>query len=436
MVSVYSQSTNSRWLSWCWTYPLRKRMALSKFIRRILPLVMLCLLAFLAYQIKQTKPPAFKGEASSAPRLVVETDILEEAPFSVMVESFGVVQARTNSELFALISGQIQSVSPRYESGAFFKKGDVLLTVDAADYAVAMQVAKGSLVNAELALAEEEARYDQAQRDWKKQSKAIKATDFALRLPQLRAAKSNIETAKAQLSLAELNLARTKIRAPYDGRILTTFVNVGSVIGPNVTLAQIYSSDALEVRLPVANKALRFINLPEQSDVDKQKNPLVVIENKLTEPPQLWQGSVMRTEAKIDAASQQLYVVARIDDPFQYDKTHTRRPLKIGQFVRANISGQALENVISIPNSTVYQGSYVYVVKNERLQRQPVDVLWRDQTTSVIKSGLESGQHLVTTLLGQITSGTLVDVKDKDKNEGDDKSKIVAEQIPKQAVIP
>lgn len=401
-------------------------MVLSKFIRRILPLLSLCLLALVAYQITQSKPAAFKGHTTSASRLVVETEVLTEAPFTVMVESFGVVQARTKSELFALISGQIQSVSPRYESGAFFKKGEVLLTIDAADYAVAVQVAKGGLVNAELALAEEEARYEQAQRDWKKQSKRIKASDYALRLPQLRAAKSNIETAHAQLTLAELNLERTKIRAPYDGRILTTFVNIGSVIGPNVQLAQIYSSDAIEVRLPVANKAQGFINLPEQSRGDKQTFPQAFIENKLTEPPQVWQARVVRAEAAIDAASQQLYVVARIDEPFRNDNNKSRRPLKIGQFVRAQIRGQQLEKVISIPNSTLYQGSYVYIVKEDRLQRQSVDVLWRDQKTSVIKSGLESGQHLVTTLLGQITSGTLVDVKNK----------ATAEQIPQQEVSP
>ena len=236
-----------------------------------------------------------------------------------------------------------------------------------------------------------------------------------MRLPQLRAAKSNIETAKAQLTLAELNLERTKIRAPYDGRILNTFVNVGSVIGPNVKLAQIYSSDAIEVRLPVANKALRFIDLPEQSKGNKQTFPKAFIENKLTEPHQIWEGDVVRTEAAIDAASQQLYVVARIDDPFKNTKDKARRPLKIGQFVRVNISGQQLDHVISIPNSALYQGSYVYMVKDGRLQRQIVEVLWRDQHSSVIKSGLESGQQLVTTLLGQITSGTLVEVKNKDK---------------------
>jgi len=381
---------------------------LSKFVRRVLPWLILIGMVFLAYEITQSKPSAFKGHSKQATRLVVETTLLKTAPFTIVVESFGVLQARTNSELFALVSGQIKSVSPRYETGAFFKQGEVLLKIDSADYEVAVQVAKGSLVNAELALAEEQARFDQAQRDWTK--KKHQASDFALRLPQLRAAKSNIETAKAQLNLAVLNLERTKVRAPFDGRILATFVNVGSVIGPNIKLAQIYSSEAIELRLPVANKDLRFINLPEASLGDHQSYPKVSIQNTLTEPAQTWHGKIVRTEAAIDEASQQLYVLARIDQPFVKDAGLLRLPLKIGQFVRASIQGKQLESVISIPNSSLYQGAYVYLLKDGKLQRQPVNVLWRNQQVSVIKSGLESGQQLVTTPLGQVTSGTAVEI--------------------------
>jgi len=374
----------------------------------MLPWLIFIGMVFLAYEITQSKPSAFKGHSKQAPRLVVETTLLKAAPFTISVESFGVLQARTNSELFALVSGQIKSVSPHYETGAFFKQGEVLLKIDSADYEVAVQVAKGSLVNAELALAEEQARFDQAQRDWAR--KKHQASDYALRLPQLRAAKSNIETAKAQLKLAELNLERTKVRAPFDGRILATFVNVGSVVGPNIKLAQIYSSEAIELRLPLANKDLRFINLPEASMGDYQNYPKVSIHNTLTEPAQIWHGKVVRTEAAIDEASQQLYVLARIDQPFIKDDRLSRLPLKIGQFVRASIQGKQLESVISIPNSSLYQGAYVYLLKEGKLQRQPVSVLWRNQQVSVIKSGLENGQQLVTTPLGQVTSGTAVEV--------------------------
>ena len=420
---------------------------MSSFARRILPVLVLILFAFVAYQITQSKPAVSKGKPPKLSKLVIETSTVQENEFTLNIESFGVVQARTQSELFSLVSGQVKFVSPRFESGAFFKAGDVLLEIDPVDYEVAVQVAKGDLVNAELALAEENARYEQAQRDlgnkpssWKKSKENVQISEYALRIPQLRSAQANVETAKAQLKLANINLARTKVRAPYDGRILTIYVNKGSVIGPSNRLAEIYSTDAIEVRLPIANKDLRFIHFPESLASKKQEYPPVLIENDLGAKPQVWQGSVVRTEASIDSASQQLYVVARVNNPFldvshqqgslitgtlvtdtlinnvSLNKDQTLRPLKIGQYVKASIQGKRLENVITIPNSSVYQGSYVYVVEKGLLQRRPVGILWRNHKQSVITSGLKHGERLVTTLLGQVTSGTEVIEKQVSEN--------------------
>jgi len=408
---------------------------MSSFARRILPVLVLILFAFVAYQITQSKPAVTKGKSAQFSKLVIETSAIKAADFTLRIESFGVVQARTQSELFALVSGQVKVVSPHFESGAFFKAGDVLLEIDPVDYQVAVQVAKGDLVNAELALAEENARYQQAQRDlgnkpssWNRSKDNVAISDYALRLPQLRSAKANVDTAKAQLKLANINLQRTKVRAPYDGRILAIYVNKGSVIGPSNRLAEIYSTDAVEVRLPIANKDLRFIHVPESLASNRQTHPPVLIENNLGAKPQIWQGNVVRTEASIDSASQQLYVVARVNNPFLdlsqqhslVNKGQALRPLKIGQYVQASIQGRRLENVISVPNSSVYQGSYVYVVEDGLLQRRPIDILWRNQNLSVITSGLEQGERLVTTLLGQVTSGTaVIENRENEKQENE-----------------
>jgi len=407
---------------------------LSKLIRRTLPFVALIVAVLLAYKISQTQPDVSHIKGKTAPRLTVETRILEPSQFVVAVESFGTIQARTQSELFSLVSGQVATVSPRFKSGAFFNQGEVLLSIDTADYEIAVQVAKGDVINAELALAEAQARHAQAQRDWKTQKKQSVATDFALHLPQIRAAEANLDTAKAQLKLARLNLERTSVRAPYDGRILETFVDIGSVIGSNVRLAKVYSADAIEVRLPIANRDLHFVDFPEPGRIQGLTQnrighhaltlPSVRIENSLVDPAEIWQGNVIRTEAAIDPISQQLFVVARVDNPFldgERASTQTvnkagehsghARPLKIGQYVRASIRGKTLEQVIVIPNSAVYQGSYVYLVEDQTLQRKNIDVLWRNQQVSVLKSGLQAGDHLVTTLLGQVTSGTAVTEK-------------------------
>lgn len=397
---------------------------MSTLTRGILPILVLAAFLLVAYLITQTKPDASRGTPTEPPRLVVEVERLMAGPFNVELDSFGVVQARTNSDLFALVSGQITSVSPRFESGGFFKQGDILLEIERVDYEVEVQVAKGNLVNAELALAEEEARFEQAQRDWKKNKPGIEPNDYALRLPQLRAAKANIETAKARLALAEINLERTRVRAPYDGRINKVFVDRGSVVGSGSILAKIYSTDVIEIRLPVSNKDLRFLTLPETIISDEELLPQVLIENTLTEPAETWQGRVVRTEAAVDAASQQLYVVAQVSNPFLESDPASREqpvhqhPLKIGQYVRATIKGKQLDDVITIPNSSLYQGSYVYIVEGEQLQRQPVSVLWKNQQVSIIDTGLEAGQRLVTTLLGQVASGTLVEERNGSESEG------------------
>jgi RND family efflux transporter MFP subunit len=411
--------------------------ALSILIRRTLPFVIIILFIGIAYKITQSEPVASKGKMKTTPKLVVETMLVTEKPFIISIDSFGVVTARTNSDLFALVSGQVMRVASGFESGGFFSEDDVLLEVDSADYEVAVQVANSNLANAELDLAEQNARFDQAQRDWAQRSEKKEnetASDYALRLPQLRAAKANVETAQAQLKLAKLNLDRTKVRAPYNGRILEKFVDKGSVIGPNVKLAQIYATDAVEVRLPIANKDLNFIELPEASANAEELHPVVWIENKLTDPPEVWKGLIVRTEAVIDAASQQLYVIARIDNPFSTARKLARTPLKVGQYVSAKIQGKQLDNVVSIANSALYQGRYVYIVDlNDsklieqpqemseimlgKIKRQPVDVYWRNKEVSVIGSGLRQGQHLVTTLLGQVTTGVLVEVDIK--NQGD-----------------
>ena len=74
------------------------------------------------------------------------------------------------------------------------------------------------------------------------------------------------------------------------------------------------------------------------------------------------------------------------------------------------MTGQMLQDVLVIPNSTIYQGSYVYVVENDILQRRDVEITWQNDQDAIIKAGLGDGDILVTTPLGQVTSGVRVSV--------------------------
>ncbi|KZY63679.1 hypothetical protein A3735_25815 [Oleiphilus sp. HI0061] len=386
----------------------------------------------LAYQISQSQPPASKGRPSKANPLLVEVDKIAPRDFQVTVESYGVLKANTRTNLLSLVSGQVLKVSPAFQRGAFVQEGQVLLVIDPLEYEVSLQTARSDLANAELALAEEEARSEQALRDWRTQEKinSTPARDYALRYPQLKAAKAKLETAKAKLSLAQKNLERTKVRAPYDGRLIETFVNKGSVISTSTPVAELYSSESLELSLPIASRDLAFLDLPSsESYQDTSSSAYVRIENSLVVPAEYWQAMIVGTEALVDAENQQIYALAKIVKPLTSEKSE--RPvqaLKVGQYLHANIQGKTIDEAILVPNSAIYQGTYVYVVekieKQDVLARREVNVRWRNEELSLIESGLNIGDLLVRTPLGQVTSGTRVAIDKRvegaaDKHQGE-----------------
>ncbi|MFT5295287.1 MAG: RND family efflux transporter MFP subunit [Colwellia sp.] len=377
--------------------------------------------ALLMFLISSNPPKSKRSKSSKVPQMTVETKVLAPESFQVMVESFGTVKPRTQSILFTQVSGQITKVSEQFRDGGFFEKGDVLIQLDDRDYTSEVKVSQASLLSANQVLLEEKARVAQAQADWQRLGNGKKASALVLRKPQLEAAKAQVLSAQAKLDKAELSLERTQVIAPYAGRILKKQVDLGQVVSSNSQLATIFAIDYVEIRLPIKNKDLALINLPEEyRDIGEQgsKNDVVLTSDLMGE--QSWKGKIIRTESAIDEQSQQLYVVAQINRPYDA-KTSLGSPIKIGQYVTAKIEGKTLSNSLVIPSSAIYQGSYVYTVENGLLIRKEIILGWNNGKQAIIESGLVVGSELVLTSLGQVSSGTPVAidgrVTDKRKNE-------------------
>jgi RND family efflux transporter MFP subunit len=379
---------------------------MNRRIVKLLPVVVLGGLGAVAWIILSNPPESsFRGQ-STGPTMVVETQTIASTNFQVNVPSYGIVRPRIQSLLVAQVSGQIVDNSPNFDEGGYFAKGEVMLTIDPRDYEANVMIAEASLADAQQSLAEEEARAEQAQVDWNRLGNEGEASDLVLRKPQLAAAKARVASAEANLIKARLDLERTRIRAPFDGRVLRQMVDLGQVVSNNAQLAEFYSVDVAEVRLPIANKDLGFIDLPESRVGRDASAKYATLYSELASTD-TWDARVVRTEAAIDETARQLHVLVHVENPFTADEQH-RVPLKIGQYVTASIEGRLLENVIVIPSSTIYQGSYVYVVENGTLQRRELELLWSDVDRAIVATGLEAGDALVTTLLGQVTSGTAV----------------------------
>ncbi|MBU2893334.1 efflux RND transporter periplasmic adaptor subunit [Colwellia sp. D2M02] len=388
--------------------------------RVLLPAIISAIALVLVWVIFDNPPESNRGKPSKAPQMTVAIQTLTPQPYQVMVQSFGTVQPRTQSVLFAQVSGQINQVSSEFRDGGFFEKGDVLMQLDDRDHRAEVNIAQASFMAAQQNLQEEGARVRQAQADWERLGNGKDASALVLRQPQFEAAKAQVLSAEAQLNKAKLSLERTKIVAPYAGRILKKHVDIGQVISSNTQLADIYAVDYVEIRLPIKNKDLPLMKLPEEyRDSHQNQNNETVVSNVVITSTllgkQTWQGKVVRTESAIDELSQQLYVVAQIISPYDSETNNAAKnqgaQIKIGQYVTAEITGRVLADSLVIPSSAIYQGSYVYTVENGLLMRKEVSIRWQNGTESIIAAGLVAGDALVLTPLGQVSSGTPVAIE-------------------------
>ncbi|WP_462165212.1 efflux RND transporter periplasmic adaptor subunit [Pseudoalteromonas xiamenensis] len=362
------------------------------------------------------KPEAKRRKAPPVPAINVQVQTVTAEPYQFTLNSFGVLKPRTQSLLQSQVSGEVVWLSSQFREGGFFNQGDVLVKLDDRDYQAKVQTAKANVMSADQALIEEKARGEQALQDWLRLGNQGKTPSaLVLRKPQLAAAEAKLLSAKAELATAELALSRTQIMAPFNGRVLSKKVDVGQLAGNNTQLAEVYATDYVEVRLPLKQRDLPFISLPEhyRDGESRAELPRVSIRSTLFGQPEIWEGRIVRTESAIDSNAQQLYVIAQIDDPFSAQHKN-KMPLKIGQYVTAQIQGKTKDEQLLIPNKALYQNSYVFVVNEGRLQRRDLKLAWQNDSHSVVDSGLQAGDELVISPLGQVVSGTAVNIVEKD----------------------
>ncbi len=379
--------------------------------KKLMPVAIFGGLVAIAVIIRMNPPETPQRPQFSGPLMTVETVPVMPRDYQIMLQSYGTVQPRTRSMLIAQVGGQIVEINENVRDGGFFEKGDVLGQIDPRDYEADVQIAQASLADAKQALAEAIARSEQAREDWDRLGNEGEPSDLVLRIPQLEAARARVDSAQSALTKAKLDLERTSIVAPFAGRVIRKLVDLGQVVGSNTQLAEIYATDVVEIRLPLRNRDLGFIELPEayrHADANAAERIDVVIRSELIGEEE-WQAQLVRTEGAIDESARQLHVIAQIDDPFG-PQSEGRSPLKIGQYVTAEVEGKTLPDALVIPNSSIYQGAYVYTVEEGVLRRRDIDIAWQNDFEAVVQRGLEPGVDLVTTPLGQVTSGIRVSV--------------------------
>ncbi|WP_411827923.1 efflux RND transporter periplasmic adaptor subunit [Luteolibacter sp. AS25] len=382
-------------------------------IRAAIPLAIL-IVGIIAWKWLSTPVEPPKPRHRERKLIKTEKIVLHPDDYPVYLDSQGSVATHQSATITPLVSGTVIEISKSFEDGAFFKKGEILLSLDPADLKTAVFAAESGLARAEAALIQEQARAKQARLNWQDLGYEDEPSPLVMRVPQLREAEANVSSALANLEQAKRNLERADVRAPFDGRVNTRLVGLGQAVGGTTPLGEIFATDTAEIRLPLAPAQLGFIDLPD----DESDKPVdVVLTDALTNPEgpptHQWHAQIIRTEGTLDPDSRELFAIARINDPFSLKSDLPQ--LRIGQPLRAQISGIVLEEVYVIPRTAMRGLNRVFLINKEdpaepKINKHTISPVWSNSEVIVVRNDINPGDWLASSRLPYAPDGAPVEI--------------------------
>jgi len=378
-----------------------------RILKIIIPLAFLGAGAYGVLRLIETRPVVETKPAEKVIPTVRVIPVMKEE-VNLTVYSQGTVSPRTVTELVPEVAGRVTFVSPSLAAGGFFDEGEVLLKIDRYDYELALIRARSDVAQAQVRLEQEVAESEVAAKEWDELGRGDEASPLVLRKPQLAQAEAALQAARAALSQAERDLDRTNIVAPFVGRVRTKHVDIGQFVSRGIAVAQLYSVDVAEVRLPLPDEELAFVDIPlsYRGDRAKRRGPAVLLKAIFAGKEHTWKGRIVRTEGEIDASTRMLYAVAEVSDPYGRGADRNRPPLAVGMFVEAEIRGDSVKDVIILPRAAIRGSDMVYVIDaDNNLRFREVEVFRREKTRVILISGLEEGELVCVSPLETVVDG-------------------------------
>ena len=369
----------------------------------------LVLAAVITSFIFLSEPTAQKEGATREMAMLVNVTEAEAGNFSPLLIATGTVEPVEDVILSARVGGEVNRRSPAFVPGGFVKKGDLLLQIDPSDYRNNLELRRSELLQAKTDLDVEMGRQEVAEQDLELvggQSLTPEEQALVLRQPQLNAVKARIKAAQAAVDQAQLELARTSIKAPFDAHILTQNVTTGSQVAPGEDLGRLVGTEKYRVILSVPVSRLQYLRFPNS---ENRKGSSVRIRNTAAWPADTYRtGHVASQVGALDNQTRLARILVEVPDPLAQDKAVGKPELIIGTFVESLIEGNEIEDVVRLDRDYLRDNDKVWVMQDGKLFIREVDVLLTDSQYAYITEGLEHGEKVITTNLSTVAEGAAV----------------------------
>lgn len=365
---------------------------MNKLITYIAPIVVLVLGAG-GYALLHWAKPAPEEKTEDPRPVSVFVEPVEQADVDLLVSTSGEVRASTVVDVVAQVAGRVVSVSPEFVEGGMVEPGIPLITIEDTDYRLALSQARVRVAEAERGVQQALADADVARKQLRDPENA---SPLALKEPHVAEAQARLIAARANLEQAHINLARTKIALPFKGRIMSKAVDVSQFVTPGTLLGRAFSTDRVEVRIPLSDSQLASLGLPIGYVVPEDQEIPVNISAEVAGREQHWRGRLIRLDAAIDPRTRMLYGIASVNSPYEDNVSQYGMPLAVGLFVKVEIVGRRVANAYVIPREGLRAGNKVFLVNAEgRLEIRDVSVTHSSPGEAVISDGVAEGDRVI-----------------------------------------
>jgi len=386
---------------------------MPRIVRLALPVVIIvgAILLFIAVVGMNKRPEQRDPEP---PTMLVEAIRPAVSQERFMIEAQGTVQPKTETTIVSEVAGPIIWMSDDFLAGGLFEADAELARIDPSDYEAALLAAEADLAAAQASLADEQARSDASRDDFRRlYGDQREPSDLTLRLPQLARAKAAVQAQEAAVMRARRNLERTHIRLPYDGLVVRRNADLGQYVTPGTSLGVAFATDRAEVRLPMSDRELSFLDLPATSR-EGLRRPITLTATVAGRPGS-WPATLVRTEGVVDENTRLTYVVAEVLDPYALEPASTDRALPIGTYVEASVPGRDARGLIVLPAQAIHGGDQVYVANaDDELEVRTVDIVRKTTDRVYIGSAIDRDDRVITTAIPAPIPGLRLRVREPD----------------------
>lgn len=332
-----------------------------------------------------------KKKPVEAPKKNVDVLVVKSYNVPYSFDYPALVQGVVDYKVIPRVSGAIYS--QLYTEGSYVKKDQPLYQIDPRPYELALQNAKGQLIKDTAAMDNYKIIYDRYVRLYA--AEAVSKQDLEMQTINYQAAVGQVETDKALVNDAKLNLEYCVVRSPSDGYIAERQVTVGDMVSAFQTVTNVVNS---------VNDMYIVFSMPENDRLTIQN---ALLEKRATVPTDyrfrvdlsLADGTVVKDAGYVQFTDTRINLTNGVWNMRAYvDNTTLRNQLLAGQFVHVFLHGLTYDNAFAIPQEAIARddsGFFVYIIKDGKAVKQKVEVGHMQEGLWQIKSGLSDGMQLV-----------------------------------------